>query len=334
MRSRPSSRPRSRTPSRRRFHTLAVVAFEGISPFHLTVPCLVFAEDRRSIGMPRVDVRVCAVERRRLATSAGFAIEAPYGLEGLAAADTVIVPSWRDPQERPPEKLLAALRAAHARGACVVGLCLGAFVLAEAGLLDGRRATTHWAWAQAFAQRFPQVTLDAGALYVDAGAVLTSAGTAAGIDCCLHLVREQLGAEVANRLARRLVVAPHRPGGQAQFIEEPVARDGGGDRLRATLDWAARRVTEPLRLEQLATRSAMSTRTFTRRFRAATGTTFKQWLIDQRVTRARRLLETTDLPVERVASDAGFGTALSMRQHFASSLGTSPLAYRRSYRGA
>ncbi len=317
-----------------RTSTIAVVAFEGISPFHLTVPCVVFAEDRRSIGMPRFDVRVCGVERRRLNTSAGFAIETARGLDGLSDADTVIVPSWRDPKERPPEKLLAALRSAHVRGACVVGLCLGAFVVAEAGLLDGRRATTHWAWAEEFGRRFPQVALDAGALYVDEGDVLTSAGTAAGIDCCLHLVREQLGAEVANRLARRLVVSPHRPGGQAQFIEQPVARDGGGDRLRAALDWAARRIGDPLTLEQLAARSAMSTRTFTRRFRAATGTTFKQWLIDQRLTRARRLLETTDLPVERVATDAGFGTALSMRLHFGASLGTSPLAYRRSFRGA
>ena len=317
-----------------RSRTIAVVAFDGISPFHLTVPCVVFAEDRRSIGMPRFDVRVCGVERRRLATSAGFAIEAPHGLDRLAGADTVIVPSWRDPKERPPEKLLVALRSAHERGARVIGLCLGAFVLAEAGLLDGRRATTHWAWADEFAQRFPQVELDAGALYVDEGEVLTSAGTVAGIDCCLHLVREQLGAEIANRLARRLVVSPHRPGGQAQFIEQPVAQDGGGDRLRAALDWAARRIGEPLSLEQLAARSAMSTRTFTRRFRAATGTTFKQWLIDQRLTRARRLLETTDLTVERVASDAGFGNALSMRLHFASHVGTSPVAYRRSFRGS
>ncbi len=316
-----------------RSRTIAVVAFDGISPFQLAVPCAVFAEDRRSIGMPRFDVRVCGLERRRLATSAGFAIEATHGLDSVAGAATVIVPSWRDPHERPPEKLLAALRLAHERGARVIGLCLGAFVLAEAGLLDGRRATTHWAWAEVFAQRFPQVDVDAGALYIDEDDVMTSAGTAAGIDWCLHLVREQLGAEVANRLARRLVVSPHRPGGQAQFIEQPVARDGGGDRLRAALVWAARRVAEPLTLQQLAERSAMSTRTFTRRFRAATGTTFKQWLIDQRLTRARRLLETTDLPVERVAADAGFGTALSMRQHFASSVGTSPVAYRRSLRG-
>jgi len=315
-----------------RSRTIAVVAFDGISPFHLTVPCVVFAEDRRSIGMPRFDVRVCGLERRRLSTSAGFGIEAPHGVDGLAEAGTVIVPSWRDPKERPPEKLLAALRHAHARGARVIGLCLGAFVLAEAGLLDGRRATTHWAWAEEFSRRFPQVSLDAGALYVDEGKVLTSAGTAAGIDCCLHLVREQLGAEVANRLARRLVMPPHRAGGQAQFIEQPVPKDGGGDRLQATLDWASRRASEPLSLKALARHSAMSTRTFTRRFRAATGTTFKRWLIEQRLTRARRLLETTDLPVERIAVDAGFGTALSMRLHFASHVGTSPVAYRRSFR--
>jgi len=316
-----------------RSRTIAVVAFEGISPFHLTVPCVVFAEDRRSIGMPRFDVRVCGLERRRLATSAGFGIDAPHGLEALAEAGTVIVPSWRDPQERPPEKLLTALRSAHVRGARVIGLCLGAFVLAEAGLLDGRRATTHWAWADEFSRRFPQVSLDASALYIDEGEVLTSAGTAAGIDCCLYLIREQLGAEIANRLARRLVVSPHRPGGQAQFIEQPVPRDGGGDRLRATLDWASRRLGEPLSVEELAAHSVMSTRTFTRRFRAATGTTFKRWLIEQRLTRARQLLETTDLPIERVAIGAGFGTALSMRLHFSSNIGTSPVAYRRSFRG-
>lgn len=315
-----------------RSHSIAVVAFDGISPFHLTVPCLVFAEDRRSIGMPRFDVRICGLERRRLATSAGFGLQAPHGLEAIAGAGTVIVPSWRDPQERPPARLLAALRSAHARGARVIGLCLGAFVLAEAGLLDGRRATTHWAWADVFAHRFPQVDLDPQALYVDEGDVLTSAGTAAGIDCCLHLVREQLGAEVANRLARRLVVAPHRAGGQAQFIEQPMPRDASGDRLRTTLSWASRRIGGPLSLQMLAQHAAMSTRTFTRRFRAATGTTFKRWLIDQRLTRARQWLETTDLPVERIATDAGFGSALSMRLHFSASLGTSPTAYRRSFR--
>ncbi len=316
-----------------RSQTIAVVAFEGISPFHLTVPCVVFGEDRRGIGMPRFEVLVCGVERRRLGTAAGFGIEAPHGLEALPRAATVIVPSWRDTGERPPPKLLAALREAHRRGARVVGLCLGAFVLAEAGLLDGRRATTHWAWADAFAARFPQVALQADALYVDEGDVLTSAGTAAAIDCCLHMVREQLGAEVANRLARRLVVAPHRRGGQAQFIEQPVPADAGGDRLARTLDWASRRVAQALTLDQLARHAAMSPRTFTRRFRAATGTTFKQWLIDQRLALARRLLEQTAWPVERVAADAGFGTALSMRLHFGAHLGTSPSAYRRSFRG-
>ncbi len=313
--------------------TIAVVAFDRISPFHLTVPCVVFGEDRRSIGVPRFDVKVCGVERRRLTTSAGFRIEATHGLDALAEARTIIVPSWRDTSETPPAALTQALRQAHRRGARIVGLCLGAFVLAEAGLLNGRRATTHWAWADQFAERYPEVRLDPDALYIDEGDVVTSAGTAAGIDCCLHLVREQLGAEIANRLARRLVVAPHRPGGQAQFIETPVPKDPRGDRLALSLAWAERNIGKPLALNDLAARAAMSTRTYTRRFKAATGVSFKQWLIDQRVSAARRLLEQGDSSIERVAEQLGFGTALSMRLHFMARLGVSPAAYRKTFRG-
>jgi transcriptional regulator GlxA family with amidase domain len=316
-----------------RARTIAVVAFDGISPFHLTVPCVVFGEDRRSIGVPRFEVLVCGLERRRLTTSAGFRIEATHGLDAVTEAKTIIVPSWRDTAETPPAALTGALRAAHRKGARVVGLCLGAFVLAAAGLLDGRRATTHWAWAREFAERFPGVLLNPEALYVDEGDVVTSAGTAAGIDCCLHLVREQLGAEIANRLARRLVVAPHRSGGQAQFIEAPVPKDAGGDRLAQSLEWAVRNLGKPLRLEDLAAKAAMSPRTYTRRFKAATGTSFKRWLIEQRVSAARRLLERGDASMERVAAAAGFGTPLSMRLHFAERLGMSPVAYRRAFRG-
>ena len=317
-----------------RRNTIAVLAFDNISPFHLTVPCVVFGEDRRDMGVPRFELLVCGVERRRLMTSAGFHIEARDSLADLARASTVIVPSWRDPDERPPEKLLKAVRDAHARGARVVGLCLGAFVLAEAGLLDGRAATTHWAWADTFSARFPRVRLDPDSLYIDEGDVVTSAGNAAGIDCCLHLLREQVGAEIANRVARRLVVAPHRRGGQAQFIEQPMPADPGSDRLSKTLEWATRNLQADMTLDSLADRAAMSRRTFTRRFRSLTGSSVTRWLNDQRIAYAQRLLETTEHSVERVAEMAGFGTPMTMRLRFSQSLGTSPAAYRKTFRAA
>ena len=322
----PAATPRSRT--------IAVVAFDRISPFHLSVPCLVFGDDRSDEGVPRFRVLVCGERAGRLRTSTGFAIEAAHGLKAVAQAGTVVVPSWRDVSERPPEAMLRALRAAHARGATIVGLCLGAFVLAEAGLLEGRAATTHWRWAEEFRRRFPSVKLDANVLYVDEGRVVTSAGTAAGIDCCLHLLRGRLGAEIANRVARRIVVAPHRQGGQAQYIESPLPARPSGERLSKALDWARAHLDKPINLDDLAARALMSRRSFTRHFRATAGTSATAWLNAQRVALAQRLLETTDLPIERVAASAGFGGSLSLRQHFASNLHTSPAAYRRSFRAA
>jgi len=310
---------------------VAVVAFDGISPFHLSVPCLVFGEDRSAIGVPPFRLLVCATRRGRLHTSAGFDIEVAHDLAALRRAEIVIVPSWRDTTERPPAALLDALRRAHRRGAQIVGLCLGAFVLADAGLLDGREATTHWNFADTFAARYPAVRLDPDVLYVDHGDVLTSAGTAASLDCCLHLLRQRCGAEVANRVARRLVVAPHREGGQAQFIEQPLPVAQRGDKLQALLDWVIQHLDEAHSVDSLATRIAMSRRTFTRRFRQTTGTTLLQWLLSQRLARARRLLETTDRAVEWVALEAGFGSAVSLRQHFAASLGTSPTRYRAQF---
>ena len=312
--------------------TVAVVAFDRISPFHLAVPCMVLGEDRRAAGVPQGQVLVCAAERGPLATTAGFRIDGLRSLAALQRAGTVIVPSWRDTAEAAPPALIKALRAAHARGARIVGLCLGAFVLAEAGLLDGRPATTHWGWADEFARRYPQVQLDRDVLYVDDGDVLTSAGTAAAIDCCLHLLRQQHGAELANRVARRMVVAPHRQGGQAQYIEQPLPKSTRGDRLGAVLEWALKHLDQRLSLDELAGRAAMSRRTFTRRFREATGTTVVQWLLNQRVARAQRLLERGGLPIEAIAEQAGFGSAVSLRQHFAAALGTSPSAYRRQFR--
>jgi len=314
--------------------TIAVIAFEGISPFHLSVPSLVFGEDRTSLGVPRYKLLVCAERKKKISTSGGFMVEAPCGLDDIHEAGTIIVPSWRNPEERPSERLLEAIRAAHERGAKLVGLCLGAFVLAEAGILDGRRATTHWNWASLFSKRFPQVRLDADVLYIDEGDVMTSAGTAAGIDCCLHLLRTSLGAEIANRVARRLVVAPHRPGGQAQFIEQPVATDAGADRLSSVISWAAAHLQDDIDVDTLAEKALMSRRTFTRRFRHSTGATVVQWLTHQRLAAAQRLLETTDLPIENVAASAGFGSALLMRQYFRKILRTSPTSYREEFRGS
>ena len=319
----PSSTPRR----------VCVVAFDGISPFHLSVPCMVFGPDMAGPGVPAFTLQVCASRASPLRTTAGFTIAVTHTLRALAQADIVIVPSWPDALDPPPPALLQALRRAHARGARIVGLCLGAFVLAEAGLLDGRRAATHWHLAADFARRYPQVDLQADMLYVDEGDVLTSAGTAAGIDCCLHLLRELAGADVAARVARRMVVAPHRQGGQAQYIEQPLPLTGAGQRLSSVMAWALARLDQPHSLDALADRAAMSRRSFTRHFRQATGTTVLQWLQNQRLARAQRLLETTREPLERVAAEAGFGSALSLRQAFAARLATSPSQYRRAFQG-
>ncbi|MBB3013054.1 GlxA family transcriptional regulator [Cupriavidus alkaliphilus] len=312
-------------------HTVAVIAFEGISPFHLSVPCIVFGDDLDRLGVPRYRLLICGETPGMIATMSGFRIEVEHDLSVLAQADTVIMPAWRDPGERAPQALLDALRAASARGARIAGLCLGTFVVAEAGLLDGRTAATHWAWADDFAQRYPRVRLDRDSLYIDDGAILTSAGTAAALDCCLHLVRRDHGAEVANRMARRMVVAPHRHGGQAQYIEHPLPQADGADRLSLTLDWAIAHLAEPLTLDTLAEKAGMSRRNFTRRFKEKTGTTVTQWLLNHRLTAARRLLETTDKGVDLVAGLVGFGSAVSLRQHFTQALAVSPSAYRKQF---
>ncbi len=314
-------------------HIVAVVAFDHISPFHLSVPCVVFGEDRREGGLPAFDFRVCAAETGALNTTAGFSIAVTHGLDALNDAQTIIVPSWRSPDETPPEALLDALRAAHARGAQLVGLCLGAFVLAAAGILDDRPATTHWAWADAFARRYPRVHLDRDVLYVDDGNVLTSAGTAAGLDCCLHALRKMCGAQAANYVARRLVVSPHRQGGQAQYIQQPVPPNVRGHRLSCLLEWVGGNLDATHTLDSLAERALMSRRTFTRRFRSVTGTTVGAWLLTQRLARAQQLLESTDESVEAIATIAGFGSTASLRQHFAEAFRTSPSAWRREFRG-
>ncbi len=314
--------------------TIAVIAFDGINPFHLSIPHEVFGVDRSAGGVPRFELRICAQQAGPITTAAGYALFAPHDLDGLLDAHTIIVPSWRDPGELPPQELLDALRAARQRDACLVGLCLGAFVLAAAGVLDGRPATTHWLAAEEFARRYPRIEVKPDVLYVDDGEVLTSAGVAAGIDCCLHLLRRWHGAEIASHVARRMVVPPHRQGGQAQYIEAPIPPRVDGDRLAPVLDWACQHLEQELSVDALAERATMSRRTFTRRFKQATGTTVNDWIRHQRLAMAQRLLEMTDLPIELIAVRAGFGSALSLRQLFGEVLHTSPSAYRREFRGS
>jgi AraC family transcriptional activator FtrA len=288
-------------------------------------------------GLPRPELpvewyrfAVASLDPGPLRASGGVQVRAGRRLGGLRDADTIIIPGWRDPDEVPPESLLRALRRAHERGARIAAICSGAFVLAAAGLLDGRRATTHWHYADKLRARYPRVQVEPNVLYVDEGSVLTSAGSAAGIDLCLHIVRRDYGAEIANRVARRLVMPPHRDGGQAQYVAEPVSRrpDGG---LAKALEWALARLDRPLALEDLARQANMSVRTLARRFVQETGSTPHRWLTHQRLLAAQRRLETTDDPVDAVAAAAGFDTAMTLRHHFRRTFGTTPTAYRRRF---
>lgn len=314
-------------------HTVAAVVNEGCLTFDLAVPCEVFGWDRSYLGVDWYDFRVVAADPPPIRTSTGFTIDTPHRLDALDDADTIVIPGWSDPDVLPSAELAAALRAAYQRGARLVSICIGAFVLAEAGLLDRRPATTHWAFAERFRARYPQVALDPKVLYVDDGQILTSAGTAAGMDLCLHLVRLDHGAEVANGVARMVVMPPHRQGGQAQYIDQPIAAPGKGSELHATLEWALTQLGEPLSVNALARHAAMSPRTFARRFRQITGTTPGEWLLDQRLTLARRMLESTDQTVDWIAHECGFASATTLRHHFAERLGTSPRAYRYTFRG-
>jgi transcriptional regulator GlxA family with amidase domain len=306
-------------------HRVAALVVKEVVAFDLAIPAQVFGREPDLYQWA-----VCAPEAGPVAAETGFDVLVPYGLEALEDADTVIVPGIGDRAWPLPPEPLEALREAKERGARVASICTGAFVLAAAGLLDGRRAATHWRYAPLLAREFPAVEVDADMLYVDDGDVLTSAGVAAGIDLCLHIVRKDHGPEAANAIARRIVVAAHRDGGQAQFVERPLPAEDGG--LAATRAWMEERLDEPLTVEEMARHAACSPRSFARRFRAEAGTTPLQWLIGRRVAEAQRLLEGTELPVEQVATRAGFGTAAALRQHFGRALSTSPTAYRRAFR--
>jgi AraC family transcriptional regulator, transcriptional activator FtrA len=311
-------------------HVVAVVVTPGAPIFELAVPCEVFGIDRPELADPWYELRLCTVEPGRTRVAAGFEVDPGHGLEVLAEADTIIVPACGDVHATQPPALLEALRAAHARGARIAAICTGAFVLAAAGLLAGRRATAHWMHAEELSRRHPEIDLDPFVLYAQDGSIFTSAGTAAGLDLCLELVRQDHGSAVANMLARRIVVAPHRGGGQAQFVETPLPR--AGDSLAGLLDWALARLDQPLALSDLARAAHLSKRTLARRFESAVGMTPMRWLLAQRIRRAQQLLEATDEPVERIAALAGFGSPANLRQHFSRATGVSPLSYRRTFR--
>lgn len=311
-------------------HRIVALCLEGVVAFDLATAAEVFTAARDADGTPLYEFEACAERPGDVATTTGFALAGLGGLERLARADTVVVPAARVLSEPPGEAVLRGLREVVARGGRAVSICAGAFALAYAGLLDGKRATTHWGVAAELARRFPEVEVDADVLYVDEGRVLTSAGLSAGIDLCLHLVRRDHGEEVGTAVARTMVAAPHRSGGQAQFIERPLpAEDGTLEQVRR---WALENLGGPLDVATLAERASVSPRTFARRFVAETGTTPLQWLQAQRVGEARRLLERTDLSVEEVAARAGFGSTPSLREHFRRQLATTPTAYRRAFR--
>lgn len=310
--------------------SVAVVAFDRISPFHLSVPCLVFGQECYDPCAQAFDLRVCAAEPGRLRTTVGFTIEAEAGLEALAEAQTVIVPSWRDPHERPPQALLDALIAACTRSA-TGGLVPGGLRAGRGRV--ARRSPRHHPLdvGGGFRRALPAVRVEPDVLYIEDDGLLTSAGTVAGIDCCLHLVRQRLGAQTTNHLARRLVVAPHRQGGQAQFIEQPLPDSAQDGRLGELLVWLRQNLDQAHSLDSLAQRVLMSRRTFTRHFRQLTGTTVSQWLQAERLALAQRLLETTEHSVQAIAGLAGFGSAVSLRQQFSAAFGLPPLGYRRAF---
>jgi transcriptional regulator GlxA family with amidase domain len=327
---------RARRAPELRPHRVVVLAMDGVLPFELGIPHRIFGRPRDAEGRKLYEVLTCSIRPPGpVRTDADFDIQVEHGPEILATADTVIVPASYElgpvfEQGVLTEELAAAL--AHIRpGTRLASICTGVYVLAAARLLDGRPATTHWADSDRLQRLFPQVKVDPEVLFIDDGDVLTSAGVAAGIDLCLHMVRRDHGTAVANEVARRTVVPPHRDGGQAQYIHRPVP-DPQQATTTSARAWALGRLHEPIQLRDMAEQEAMSVRTFTRRFREEVGVSPGQWLTQQRVERARHLLESTDLSVDQVAHDAGFGTAQSMRQHLQTALGVTPTAYRRTFR--
>ncbi|GAA2716819.1 MULTISPECIES: helix-turn-helix domain-containing protein [Streptomyces] len=312
---------------------VAVLALDGVVPFELSVPGQVFGTANQAAGRVHYDIRVCAPDRSA-GTSPGhgaFRLHTPYGLDALEEADTVVVPAHAGFLDPPPGAAVEALRRAAERGARMASVCVGAFTLAATGLLDGHRATTHWKYAGELARRHPRIDVDPAVLFVDHGALITSAGVAAGLDLCLHLVRRDLGADLAAATARRTVMPLQRDGGQAQYIEHPLP-PADPSALQPVLRWMEDNLHRPLTLADIAARANASVRTLNRHFRSQTGTTPLQWLLRARIHRARQLLETTTLSVAHIADRTGFGSPTTLRHHFTRHTGTSPQAYRAAFR--
>ena len=309
---------------------VVALLYDGACTFELAIAVEVFGLPRPELPFDLYRFSVCSLESRPARATGGVRIVAREGLTGLRRAGTIVIPGWRGPDVQPPEALLDALRRAHRRGCRIISICSGVFVLAAAGLLDGKRATTHWRYADRLRERFPLIQVEPDVLYVDEGSVLTSAGSAAGIDLCLHVVRRDYGAEIANQVARRMVVAPHREGGQAQYVRNPL-RDNPTSSLAAVMEWASGRLNTPLSIGELARRANMSSRTFARRFNDEAGTTPHRWLTQQRLAAAQRRLETTNDSIDEVAEAAGFETAETLRHHFRRLFGTTPTAYRQRF---
>lgn len=312
-------------------HRVVALAYDGLCAFEFGITVEVFGLPRRELRVPWYRFQVCSLERGRLRATGGVTVETEVGIEALRHAGTVVIPGWRDAEERPPEAMLEAVRAASERGSRLVTICSGVFVLAAAGLLDGRRATTHWRYVRLLQSRYPAILVEPDVLYVEDGNLWTSAGSAAGIDLCLHIVRRDYGAAVANQVARRLVVPPHRDGGQAQFVPTPM-RTEVSNGLAPVLAWAQERLDQPLTVQDLARQAVMSPRHFARRFREETGTTPHRWLTHQRLLEAEHLLESTDLSMDSVAEAVGWSAAATLRFHFRRALRTAPTSYRRRFR--
>jgi AraC family transcriptional activator FtrA len=312
---------------------VVAVAYDGLCAFEYGVAAELFGLARPELGLDWYRFETVSPDSGPLRTTGGVTLQVSSTLRRLWRAGTIVLPGWRDPAEPPPEALVAAIRKAHGRGARVMSICSGVFVLAATGLLDGQRATTHWRYTDRLAQMFPHIDVQPDVLYIDNGSVLTSAGSAAGIDLGLHLIRRDYGAQVANQVARRMVVSPHRHGGQAQFIDVKVRADAG-DSLGEVLGWASANLDRPLSVQDLAARAHLAPRTLARRFRTEVGTTPHRWLTQQRVALAQRMLETTTASVDQIAGEAGFGSAVTLRHHFHQVLGTSPTAYRHQFRQA
>ncbi|MFK3711867.1 GlxA family transcriptional regulator [Leclercia adecarboxylata] len=310
--------------------TVAIVAVDGFSPFHYSVPCILFGDTVS--GKKRFEVTICAEKPGLLTSRDGFALNATQDYSAIRQADIVVVPYWAHVLERPPQALLNSLVQARDNGAEIVGLCLGSFVLGYAGILDGKRAATHWEFERQFQSLFPAVELDINALYVDDDNIITSAGTAAALDCCLYIIRQRFGSEVANQIARRMIVPPHREGGQAQFIAQPVPETTRDARINHLIDYLQRNISQPLSLDALAESVAMSRRTLTRHFMKATGMSVVSWITAERLRRSQLLLESSNLPIEAVAEQVGYLSAVTWRQQFKARFGVSPAEWRKTFR--